>query len=108
MDIKVNPKIVEHIQLVDIRTPFEWKKTGVVKKSLLLSFFDDYGNYNLDEFIADLASKFDMSKEIGILCRSGGRSSFVTYQLRQIGIDAINLQGGILSLLRQGYQTEKI
>ena len=34
------------ISIVDIRTINEWNYTGVIPNSLLITFFDEKGNYN--------------------------------------------------------------
>jgi hypothetical protein len=45
-----NEQIIElsknNIPIVDIRRSAEWDQTGVVPKSILLTFFDKEGNYN--------------------------------------------------------------
>ena len=35
------------VPVVDIRTPEEWRATGVIKGSHLLTFFDAQGSYDL-------------------------------------------------------------
>ena len=38
------------VSIIDIRTPGEWKDTGVIPKSTLLTFFDNSGNYNFNKW----------------------------------------------------------
>ena len=46
-----------NIPIVDIRRSSEWDQTGVVPNSILLTFFDKKGNYNLDEWYQQLLLK---------------------------------------------------
>ena len=39
-----------NIPIVDVRRSSEWDQTGVVPNSILLTFFDKKGNYNLDKW----------------------------------------------------------
>ena len=48
-----NEEIIEllnaNTSIVDVRRKFEWEQTGVIPNSILLTFFDDEGNYNFDK-----------------------------------------------------------
>lgn len=49
-----------------------------------------------------------VDKEIVIICRSGNRSSYVTSFMRKYyGLNAVNLQGGILDWYEQNYKFEE-
>ena len=65
------------IPLVDIRTPKEWLETGVIKGSHLITFFDENGNFNLDEWLPKLQKIVDKKDPFILICRSGRRSSLV-------------------------------
>jgi rhodanese-related sulfurtransferase len=45
--------------------------------------------------IVERVHEIDRSKRVVCICRSGGRSARVTQWLRQQGIDAVNLAGGM-------------
>ena len=36
----------DNIPIVDVRRSSEWDQTGVIPNSILLTFFDEVGNYN--------------------------------------------------------------
>ena len=40
--------IDEDIAIIDIRRENEFYSTGIIKNSITLTFFDDYGNYNIE------------------------------------------------------------
>ena len=60
-----------NIPIVDIRRSSEWDQTGVVPNSILLTFFDKKGNYNLDEWYNQLRLKINEGEPIILICRSG-------------------------------------
>ena len=44
----------QNVPIIDIRRPDEWRSTGVISGSYLLTFFDAKGNYNLNQWLAEL------------------------------------------------------
>ncbi len=84
------------IKIIDIRTPSEWKMTGLVKGSIPIMFFDEYGNYNLEAFLGELNKKIPQGERFAIICNSGSRSKMLGTHLGQkMGYNVIDLQGGI-------------
>ena len=54
--VDLQPRIVEkmiedNITMIDVRRPEEWNRTGVIKNIHLLTFFDEYGNYDLENWM---------------------------------------------------------
>ena len=83
--------------IVDIRTPGEWKQTGLLKSAIPIMFFDDKGSYDLNGFLKELHSKVDTSKPFALICRSGSRTKTISNFLSaQYGYNIINLQGGMI------------
>lgn len=79
----------ENILLIDVRTEKEFESGPTVP-----------GSENIPmEFVASELHKRNIPKDkkIILICRSGNRSGFVTEQLRGLGYDAENLEGGMLS-----------
>ncbi len=101
----ISPKIVQSgIKIIDIRTKSEWKGTGVIKNSIPITFFDESGNYDAEEFMKKVNLHVKKGEEFAIVCRSGNRTSMVGDFLVKKGYKVINLQGGIVSLVNQGYK----
>lgn len=74
--------------IIDVRTPEEFKSGSIESKNTV--------NVQMDEvyqFILDNAPEGD----VYLLCASGGRSASVQKMLALQGIEAINVQGGMLS-----------
>jgi len=95
--------LAKHIPIVDIRTPGEWKETGLLQGSIPIMFFDEKGGYNVDRFMQELNAKVDTKKPFAIICRTGSRTSMLAPFLSQtFGYTVYNLQGGVLYAGKQG------
>ena len=66
-----------NISIVDVRRSYEWDQTGVIPNSILLTFFDKEGNYDLDEWYEKLRLEIDEDDPIILICRSGNRSRMI-------------------------------
>ena len=84
--------------VVDIRTPEEWKSTGVIAGSLGLTYFDANGAYDKDAWLKQLsAARKDTQQPLVLVCRSGHRSGTVGKMLAaEAGFDKVyHLEKGI-------------
>jgi len=64
--------------VVDVRTPAEWKTTGLIPGSKGLTYFDSTGGYDKDGWLKELKSSVTAPDQPVILvCRSGNRSATV-------------------------------
>jgi rhodanese-related sulfurtransferase len=78
---------LEDIQLVDLRTPSEYK-TGFIEYSQNI----DYTSPTFEDDI----TKLDKSKPVIVYCKSGGRSSRCSKKLKAAGFEKVyDLEGGI-------------
>ena len=66
------------VPVIDIRTPEEWRTTGVIEGSRLLTFFDSQGRYDVPAWLAGLSEIAAPDEPVAIICHSGGRSAVVT------------------------------
>ncbi len=94
---KVSKKhINSDIPIVDIRTPGEWKQTGLLKGAIPIMFFDPQGKYNLDEFIEKLNKAVNTKKPFALICRSSSRTTMLSNFLsKNYKYQIINLKGGM-------------
>ncbi len=74
------------IQLLDVRTPNEWK-AGVIKGALKLNVFDA----QFDKKVERILNK---NKAVYVYCRSGRRSLIAAEKLLKKGYKVYNLVGG--------------
>lgn len=85
------------IPIVDIRTPGEWKESGLLQNAIPIMFFDERGGYNVELFLQQLQAKVDTSKPFALICHTGSRTKVVANFLsKEFGYKVTNLQGGML------------
>ena len=107
-----NEQILElskkNIPIIDIRRSSEWEQTGVVPKSILLTFFDKNGKYNFDEWYAKLSLKIDERKPIILICRTGRRTRLIAEMMeKKLGFIIYNSKNGITSWIDENLPTVK-
>lgn len=89
--------------LVDVRTPQEWKQTGVAAGAKAI----DASN---PSFAADLKTVIDANpgKTFTFICRSGQRSAAVASRLEAAGMSHIaHVEGGMNAWVDDGLPVEK-
>jgi len=86
------------VSIIDIRTPAEWKNTGIIPKSNLLTFFDNSGNYNFDKWQKELKKIVSNNDPFVLICRSGRRSGIVANMIsKESNAIIYDANGGINS-----------
>ena len=86
----------QNIPIVDIRTPGEWRQTGLLKGAIPIMFWDAKGNYDTKKFLNELHRKVDTTKPFALICHTGSRTSVVAPWLaKNFGYKVINLKGGM-------------
>lgn len=78
---------IEDVQLLDVRTPKEYR-AGHIEGAELINFFDS-------DFVERVEANFDKSQPLLLYCRSGNRSAKATAKLKAAGFSEIyDLKGG--------------
>ena len=96
----------KNIKTIDIRTPAEWKETGIVKGSYTIMFFDEQGNFYVPDFLKELDKIVKKDEPFALICRVGSRTGMVSEFLSdKLGYKVINLKGGIEKMIHEGYKT---
>ncbi|WP_094463578.1 FKBP-type peptidyl-prolyl cis-trans isomerase [Pannonibacter phragmitetus] len=102
-------RIAAGIPVIDIRTADEWRETGIIPGSHLVTFFDAAGQVNPD-FGPELEKIIDSpDDEVILLCRTGNRSGMLAkYLSEQAGLTKVaNVQDGIMSWIATGGEVEE-
>lgn len=100
--------IKEEVSIVDIRTINEWNHTGVIPNSLLITFFDEKGNYDLDQWHEKLLENSSYNKDLIIICRSGRRSKIAAEIIsKKFGKNVYNAKYGIKSWIQSNEAISK-
>lgn len=76
------------ITLIDIRTPGEWRQTGVAAVAKRVDMADPKGP---QAFLSKLLEEMggDKSAPIALICRTGNRSGYLQEQLQSIGFTEV-------------------
>ncbi len=93
----------QKVPLIDIRREDEWRWTGIIDGSLLLTAFDAEGAL-IPEFCTALAAIVHTGEPYILICRSGHRTGILGNMLlhHDGGHNVFHLQEGLLGWLRAG------
>lgn len=68
----------EGVPIIDIRTAPEWKETGIVRGSHLITFFDRYGRYDIQGWLGAVRAIVKPEEPVILICRTGNRTVSVS------------------------------
>ncbi len=90
------------IPIYDVRRPEEWRQTGVVEGSKLLTFVEARGNLKPD-FIERFTAANSPQDHVILICRTGNRtSSLARLLVEKMGYTQVyNVRDGITSWIRE-------
>lgn len=96
--------VANGVPVVDIRTAPEWKETGVVTGSRLITFFDEKGQFNAAAWLEKLKTTAKPDQPVILICRSGNRTQKVSQFLsQQAGYKTVyNVRDGIRGWSKEG------
>jgi rhodanese-related sulfurtransferase len=69
------------VTVIDIRTEPEWKATGVIPGSKLLTFVDERGQVDVPQWLSKVKLAVKLNEPVILICRSGNRSRAATQLL---------------------------
>lgn len=108
---QVNTELSKNALLIDIRTPEEWQKTGIIPGSHPVNFFDKDGKYNAEQWLATVRKlQTSPEQDIILVCHSGRRSGRVGHYLsKQLNMSNIShLSNGLSSWIKEQRPTQKL
>jgi len=90
--------------VVDLRTAGEWRETGVVKGSQLITLFDEQGRADAAAWARQIDKVAPAGKPLVLICRSGNRSGVAAQMLDKAGYKGpiYNVKAGISGWIREG------
>ncbi len=75
---------------------------------MLITFFDEKGNYDLDQWHEKLLENSSYNKDLIIICRSGRRSKIAAEIIsKKFGINVYNAKNGIRSWIQSNEAISK-
>lgn len=101
-------KAAQGAVIVDIRRPDEWRETGIVAGSHLITAFDENGRLRND-FPARFSALVGPEDEVVIICRTGNRTDVLGRMLvEQVGYSQVyHVTNGISQWIREGRPIER-
>ncbi|MCM8597540.1 MAG: rhodanese-like domain-containing protein [Candidatus Accumulibacter sp.] len=92
------------VPIIDVRTEGEWKETGVIPGSRLLTFVDERGRSDPPAWLASVQEATKRKQPVILVCRSGKRSRAAgEFLSQQAGYSTVyDLKGGILAWDKEG------
>jgi len=105
---KLKGLIDEGVPVVDVRRLDEWKTTGVIDGSHLLTFFDEKGNYDAKKWLGELSELINPEEPFVLICQSGVRSFNVSDWLGKNFETVYNHRNGIGHWIKDGNKTVSV
>ena len=103
-NIELKSLLQKRIPLIDIRRKDEWKSTGIVEKSILMTFFDKNGKANTNEWLKELNKIANKNHPVILICRTGRRTGIISKFLSEkVGYRLIyDVTDGITDWIKKG------
>ncbi len=96
--------IEQGIPVIDVRRVDEWKSTGTIDGSHLITFFDKNGRYDADAWLAQLDKLVSIDEPFVLICAAGVRSRNIAQLLdKRLGYTGVhNVKKGINYWIAKG------
>ena len=103
-NIELKSLLQKRIPLIDIRRKDEWKSTGIVENSILMTFFDKNGKANTNEWLKELNKIAKKNDTVILICRTGRRTGIISKFLSEkVGYRLIyDVTDGITDWIKKG------
>ena len=103
-NIELKSLLQKKIPLIDIRRKDEWKSTGIVENSILMTFFDKDGKANTNEWLKELNKIAKKNDPVILICRTGRRTGIISKFLSEkVGYRLIyDVTDGITDWIKKG------
>ena len=102
--------IEKEVKIIDVRTQNEWKSTGIIKGSFLMSLLNKNKKFIFKDWYEMFNNKFSKNKSIIFICASGVRSNYISHLLKKKRPDLMiyNLKKGINYWIGSGYKIQRL
>ena len=99
----------QNTPVYDVRRPEEWRQTGVIEGSQLLTFVDGRGRLK-PGFLARFTSAVAKDEPVILICRTGSRTNALARHLvEEMGFTKVyNVRNGISQWMSDGLPVKRI
>lgn len=104
---KVELMIQDNIVMIDVRREEEFETTGLIKNAHKLTFFDNYGNHNIEQWMGEFEKLVPSKDQVFILiCAHANRTRTIGDFLIENGYkNCAHLFGGMAQWIQEGRET---
>lgn len=104
---QVQALVERGVAVVDVRTPSEWRLTGVIPGSRLITAFDTAGRLD-PSFPAALRQAVAQDREVVVICATGRRSAAISSLMASEGgyTRVYDATDGIQGWFRSGHELQ--
>ena len=102
--------IEKDINIIDVRTQKEWKSTGIIKGSILISLLDKKNKFIFENWYEDFNKKMSKNVSVIFVCAVGVRSKFISNLVnkKKPDLKIYNLKKGINNWIRSGNKISRL
>lgn len=106
---EISALLAKGATLIDIRTESEWRQTGVIPGSHLLTLFDEQRRVvDPDGWLKKVKQLVPLDKPVILICRVGNRTVPAAQFLSRSGFNQVyHATGGIESWIKAGLPVER-
>ena len=102
--------IEKNVNIIDVRTHNEWKSTGIIKGSILISLLNKNNKFIFENWYEDFNKKMSKNKSVVIVCALGVRSKYISNLInkKKPDLKIYNLKKGIIDWIRSGNKISRL
>lgn len=106
---RLQSMLEQDIPIYDVRRPEEWRQTGVVEGSELLTFADASGRVRPD-FLGRFTAEIGKHDPVILICRTGSRTrTLARYLAEELGYTQVfNVRHGITRWIRDDRPVQRL
>ena len=102
--------IEKDINIIDVRSQNEWKSTGIIKGSILMSLLDKKNKFIFENWYEDFNKKTSKNESVIFVCALGVRSKYISNLInkKKPDLKIYNLKKGINDWIRSGNKISRL
>ena len=102
--------IAKGINIIDVRTQNEWKSTGIIDGSILISLLDKKNKFIFENWYEDFKKKISKNESVIFVCALGVRSKYISNLInkKKPDLKIYNLKKGINDWIRSGNKISRL
>ena len=102
--------IDKNINIIDVRTQNEWKSTGIIEGSILISLLDKKNKFIFENWYENFNKKISKNESVIFVCALGVRSKYISNLInkKKPDLKIYNLKKGINDWIRSGNKISRL